>query len=151
TILHGLADHHVQVDHIFGYLREVRDLVTRHPEASNEVREGPGVGEGGVWGISEHAGAGVASVMVDKMELDDPIDTISSSLFQPSSSSPLQPIFSDPDSNTLRDTKETRLPFPPFCFGVCGPAFFLEPTRMVLFACFSRLSRFFRSASSCSL
>ena len=33
TILHGLADHHVQVDHIFGYLREVRDLVTRHPEA----------------------------------------------------------------------------------------------------------------------
>jgi len=48
TILHGLADHHVQVDHISGYLREVRDLVTGHPEGLNKVREGPGVGEGGV-------------------------------------------------------------------------------------------------------
>ena len=48
TILHGLEDHHVQVDHISGYLREVRDLVTGHPEGLNKVREGPGVGEGGV-------------------------------------------------------------------------------------------------------
>ena len=102
------------------------------------------------WGIFEHAGPGVASVMVDKMELDDPIDTISLSLSQPSSSSPLQPIFCDPDSNALRNTKETRLSFRLFCFGVCGPGFFLEPTRVVLFACFSRLSCFFCSASSCS-
>ena len=48
TILHGDTDHHRETDQYIGYLPDTRDLVTWTLEGIWEVREGPGVGEGGV-------------------------------------------------------------------------------------------------------